>query len=71
MEIVQASHGHGESWKTMENEKIKSRPGKVMENVNFSKNHGKVMEFCKKPDIRWVWVWVLNKVGIDRVVVQF
>ena len=30
----------------MENEKIKSRPGKVMENENVAKSHGKVMEFC-------------------------
>ena len=28
--VGQGSHGHGKSWKTMENEKIKSRPGKVM-----------------------------------------
>ena len=27
------------SWKTMENEKIKSRPGKVMENENLAKSH--------------------------------
>ena len=44
-EIEQGSHGHGKSWKTMENEKIKSRPGKVMENENLAKCHGKVMEF--------------------------
>ena len=37
----QGSHGHGKSWKTMENEKIKSRPGKVMENENLAKSHGK------------------------------
>ena len=36
----QASHGHEKSWKTMENENIKSRPGKVMENENFAKGHG-------------------------------
>ena len=29
----------------MEDEKIKSRPGKVMENENLAKSHGKVMEF--------------------------
>ena len=29
----------------MENEKIKSRPGKVMENEHFAKSHGNVMEF--------------------------
>ena len=43
---VDQSHGHGKSWKTMENEKIKSRPGKVMENENVAKSHGKIMEFC-------------------------
>ena len=43
--IEQGSHGHGKSWKTMENEKIKSRPGKVMANENLAKSHGKVMEF--------------------------
>ena len=37
---TQGSHGHGKSWKTMENEKIKSRPGKVMENENLAKSHG-------------------------------
>ena len=43
--VKQGSHGHGKSWETMENEKIKSRPGKVMENENLAKSHGKVMEF--------------------------
>ena len=36
--IEQGSHGHGKSWKTMENEKLKSRIGKVMENENLAKN---------------------------------
>ena len=43
--ITQGSHGHGKSWKTIENKKIISRPGKVMENENLAKSHGKVMEF--------------------------
>ena len=43
--IYQGSHGHEKSWKTMENEKKKSRPGKVIENENLGKNHGKVMGF--------------------------
>ena len=43
--ITQGSHSHGKSWKTMENKKIKSRPGKVMEDENLAKSHGKVMEF--------------------------
>ena len=43
--MIQGSHGHGKSWKTMENKKIKSRPGKVMGNENLTKSHGKVMEF--------------------------
>ena len=34
-----------EFWKTMQNEKIKSRPEKVMENEHFTKSHGEVMEF--------------------------
>ena len=38
--LRQGSHGHGKSWKTMENEKIKSRPGKVMKNENLAKSHG-------------------------------
>ena len=29
----------------MENERIKSRPGKVIENDNLAKSHGNVMEF--------------------------
>ena len=41
----QGSHSHGKSWKTMENENIKSSPVKVIENENFAKSHGKVMEF--------------------------
>ena len=41
----QGSNGHGKSWKTMENGKIKSRPGKVMENENFAKSHGKSRNF--------------------------
>ena len=31
--------------KTIENDKIKSRPEKIMENANLAKNHGKVLEF--------------------------
>ena len=46
LSITQSSHGDGKSWKTMENEKIKFRPGKVMENKNLAKSPGKVMEFC-------------------------
>ena len=41
----QGSHGHEKSWKTMENEKIKSRPGKIMKNENLAKSHRKDMEF--------------------------
>ena len=46
LSITQSFHGDGKSWKTMGNEKIKFRPGKVMENKNLAKSHGKVMEFC-------------------------
>ena len=42
--IIQGQ-GHGRSWKTIENERIKSRPGKVLENENMAKCHGKVIEF--------------------------
>ena len=42
---MQGSHGHVKSWKTMENEKMKSRPRKVMGNENLSKKQGEVMEF--------------------------
>ena len=45
----QGSHGHWKSCKTMENEKIKSRPGKVMENVNLTK----VMKF-------WIFINVYH-----------
>ena len=30
-----------QGWKTMENGKIKSRPGKVMKNDNLARSHGK------------------------------
>ena len=43
--LAQGSHGHGKSWRTIENEKIKSRPGNVIENENLAKSHGKVREF--------------------------
>ena len=43
--VLQGSHGHGKSWKTMENEKIKSRPGKVMGNENLAKSHRKSCNF--------------------------
>ena len=42
---LQGSHAYGKSWKTMENVKIKFKPGKFMENENLAKSHGKVMEF--------------------------
>ena len=44
--------GFRRSWKTMENEKLKSMPGKVMGNKNLAKNHGKESHFYwgRKPD---------------------
>ena len=44
-ENIKPKTGFPRSWKTMENLKIKSRPGNVMENEHLAKSHGKIMEF--------------------------
>ena len=65
--IGQGSHGHEKSWKTMENEKIKSRPGKVMENDNLAKKlwkrHG-ILIFHK------CWEKFFGKLSISDFLLQ-